>query len=128
MLTPELLQNDLGILYLLIYLLLLYAMLLNNRLVVGWSWEEVILALIDDAVSGKHGHPGYEWIKAFACIVIACVVLAVGWYIDVLVGVYRNKELEQLRESMSVVTATAVLGGDAPRVTELVMNPLVIKD
>jgi len=85
------------------------------RLVVGWSWEEVILAAIDDAVSGDQHHRGYEWEKAFLCIFISVLVLTAGYHVDAAVGVYRKKELEQLRESLAA--------NDAPTQTE-VTNPL----
>lgn len=83
----------------------------------GWSWEEVILAIIDEIVSGDTGHPGFEWEKASLCIFIAVVVLTVGWHIDAAVGVYRKKELEQLRQSIGTE--------DAPAKGGIVMNPIL---
>lgn len=85
---------------------------------VGWSWEEVILALIEFLVPPNHGNgPDYLVVRAKWISVIAVAVLGLGYLLDWALGVYRRTRIAHMRASLGE--------GEAVHYdTELVVNPM----
>jgi hypothetical protein len=70
------------------------------RLVVGWSWEEVTIHVIDLIFEDEHKE-AYKWGRAAIKVALALVVLFIGRELELRAGLLRERKLRELRASMS---------------------------